>query len=160
MSYELDDIDRKILQLLQQDGRMTNAALAEAVGLTPTPMLQRLRKLEQKGVITGYRAVIDARSVARATMALLHVQLTEHRLENHRRFVHEARQMPEVLEVHHVAGEDDFILKVAVEDIAAYEHFLLDRLSQIPGIDRVCTTFILSTSKDEGISPLGGLKGG
>ena len=78
MSYDLDDIDRKILRLLQADGRMTNAALAEAVGLTPTPMLQRMRKLEQKGVIAGYRAVLDPTACERATQAFALVELKEH----------------------------------------------------------------------------------
>lgn len=155
MSYELDDIDRKILRLLQQDGRMTNAALAEEVGLTPTPMLQRLRKLEQRGVIAGYRAVLDPVACERATQAYAHIELKEHTTENHERFVREVRTMEEVLEIHHVAGEVDFVLKVAVKDIAAYERFLLDRLNRVPGIARTNSIFILSSTKDEGITPLG-----
>ncbi|MEW6282405.1 MAG: Lrp/AsnC family transcriptional regulator [Candidatus Eremiobacterota bacterium] len=153
-NYELDQIDRNILRLLQVDGRMTNAALAEAVGLTPTPMLQRIRKLEQKGVITGYSARVDPAAVGRATMAFVHVQLTEHRLQNHERFLKAVRAMPEVLEAYHVAGDDDFLLKVAVRDIAAYERFLLDRLARVPGIDRARSTFILSCARCEGALPI------
>lgn len=155
MSYVLDDIDRKILRLLQADGRMTNAALAEAVGLTPTPMLQRLRKLEQRGVIAGYRAVLDAEACERPTRAFAQVELKEHTTENHQRFVREVQQMEEVLEIHHVAGEVDFVLKVAVKDLAAYERFLLDRLNRVPGIARTNSIFILSSSKSEGIVPMG-----
>ncbi len=154
MSYDLDDIDRKILRLLQADGRMTNAALAEAVGLTPTPMLQRMRKLEQKGVIAGYRAVLDPTACERATQAFALVELKEHNSANHERFVRAVGEMDEVLEVHHMAGEVDFILKVAVKDIAAYERFLLDQLNRIPGIARTNSIFVLSSSKDEGITPL------
>lgn len=156
MSYELDDIDRKILRLLQKDGRMTNAALAEAVGLTPTPMLQRLRKLEARGVIGGYRARLDPVACERATQALALVELKEHNTANHERFLRDVKKMDEVLEIHHMAGEVDFVLKVAVKDIAAYERFLLDRLNQLPGVARTNSIFILSTSKEEGIAPLGG----
>lgn len=155
MSYVLDDTDRKILRLLQADGRMTNASLAEAVGLTPTPMLQRLRKLEQRGVIAGYRAVLDAEACERSTRAFAQVELKEHNTENHERFVREVQQMEEVLEIHHVAGEVDFVLKVAVKDLAAYERFLLDRLNRVPGIARTNSIFILSSSKSEGIVPMG-----
>jgi Lrp/AsnC family leucine-responsive transcriptional regulator len=145
-SAELDAIDRQILRLLQENGRMTNAALAEAVGLTATPMVQRIKKLEQRGVIAGYSAVVDARAIGRGTTAYVHVKQAEHSLENHRRFVETVAEFPEVLECHHIAGEEDFLLKVVVRDIGEYEQFLLHRLSTIPGIDRVKTTFVLSTS--------------
>ena len=143
----LDEIDRQIVNLLLQDGRMTNAALAEAVGLTPTPMLARMRKLEQRGVIRGYTARVDPAAVGRATVAFLHVQMARHENESYQNFLQETARMEEVLEVHHVAGEDDFILKVGVADIAAFERFLLDRLNAIPGIHRTRTTFVLSTPK-------------
>jgi Lrp/AsnC family leucine-responsive transcriptional regulator len=144
---ELDEIDRKILRLLQENGRMTNAALAEATGLTQTPTLQRLRKLEQRGVITGYAAIVDARAIGRGTMAFVLVKQSEHRATSHKRFVQAVAGIPEIVECHHIAGEDDFMLKVVVRDIAAYERFLIDGLARIPGIDRVKTAFVLSTSK-------------
>jgi Lrp/AsnC family leucine-responsive transcriptional regulator len=144
---EIDEIDRKILRLLQENGRMTNAALADEVGLTATPMLQRIRKLEQRGVITGYAAVVDPKSVGRGTIAFVLVKQKEHRIESHKRVLAALAVVPEVIECHHVAGEDDFLLKVAVRDIAEYERFLLDRLALIPGIDRVKTIFVLSTAK-------------
>jgi Lrp/AsnC family transcriptional regulator, leucine-responsive regulatory protein len=145
--YEIDEIDRKILRLLQENGRMTNAALAEAVGLTATPMLQRIRKLEQRGVITGYTALVDPKTVGRGTIAYVLVKQAEHRLGSHKRFVQAVAGVPEVIECHHVAGEDDFMLKVVVRDIGEYERFLLDRLARIANIDRVKTIFVLSTAK-------------
>jgi Lrp/AsnC family leucine-responsive transcriptional regulator len=152
---ELDEIDRKILRLLQENGRMTNAALADAVGLTATPMLQRIKKLEQRGVITGYRAVVNPRAVGRGTTAFVHVKQAEHRLATHRRFLQSIATFPEVIECHHIAGDEDFLLKVVVRDIEEYERFLLHRLSKIPGIDRVKTTFVLSTAKADTAVPIG-----
>lgn len=152
--WGLDPIDRQILRILQQNGRMTNAALAEAVGLTATPMLQRMKKLEQRGVITGYVALVNPRAVGRGVTAFVHVKQTEHRIANHKRFLQTVAGFSEVLECHHIAGEEDFLLKVVVRDISEYEHFLLHRLSKIPGIDRVKTTFVLSTGKAETAIPI------
>jgi Lrp/AsnC family leucine-responsive transcriptional regulator len=153
-AIELDEIDRKILRLLQENGRMTNAALAEAVGLTATPMLQRIKKLEQRGVIAGYVAVVNARAVGRGTMAFVHVKQAEHRLATHKRFLQTIAAFPEVIECHHIAGDEDFLLKVVVRSIEEYEQFLLHRLTKIPGIDRVKTTFVLSTAKSETAIPI------
>ncbi|MFO0634044.1 MAG: Lrp/AsnC family transcriptional regulator [Nannocystaceae bacterium] len=150
----LDAVDREVLRLLQHNGRMTNAALAEAVGLTPTPMLARIKKLEQRGVITKYVAIADAAALDRATTAFVSVKLAAHRLATHEAFLAAVTKLPEVLECHHIAGEDDFLLKVVVRDIREYEHFLLHRLSRISGIDRVQTTFVLSTAKNETAIPI------
>ncbi len=155
----LDAIDRKVLRLVQADGRITNAALAEAVGLTPTPMLQRVRKLEQAGVIRGYVGLVDGAKVGKSTTAFVQVKLREHSSKSHKRFVDEMAAVPEVLEVHHVAGEEDFLLKVVVRDIAQYESLLLGWLNRIAGIDRVTTTFVLSTRKAETAVPIDDVEG-
>jgi DNA-binding Lrp family transcriptional regulator len=151
---DLDETDRAILRILQDNGRTTNAALAEAVGLTATPMLARIKKLEQSGAIQRYTAVVDRFALGRGTMAFVMVKLAEHRLPAHNRFLETVSAYPEVLEVHHVSGEEDFILKVVVRDIEEYEHFLLHRLTRVPGIDRVTTTFVLSTRKSETAIPI------
>lgn len=153
--FWIDDIDRQILALLQQNGRMTNAALSEAVGLTATPLQQRVKKLEQRGVITGYAALVDRSAVGRATLAFVHVKLAQHRIDTHRQFLALVDDLPEVLECHHIAGEHDFLLKVAVRDIPEYERFLLHRLSNEMAIDRVKTTFVLSSHKDAKTVPIG-----
>jgi Lrp/AsnC family leucine-responsive transcriptional regulator len=150
----LDEIDRKILKLLQKNGRMTNAALAEAVGLTATPMLQRIKKLEQRGVIRGYAALVDPAAVGRGTTAYVLVKQSIHDLDTHARFVEAMGEYSEVLECRHIAGEEDYLLKVVVRDIAEYERFLLHRLTKVPGIDRVKTIFVLSTSKEETAVPI------
>lgn len=159
-SVALDAIDRRVLRLLQENGRLTNAALAEAVGLTATPLLQRIRKLEQRGVIRKYVALIEPAAVDRSTMAFVLVKLAAHSLTTHEHFLAAVRNMPEVLECHHIAGDEDFLLKVVVRDIREYESFLLHRLSPITEVDRVKTTFVLSTSKSETSVPIEDPQGG
>ena len=146
----LDEIDRKILLLLQGGGRMTNAALADAVGLTPTPMLQRMRRLEQSGVIKGYMAIVDPAKVGKPILAFVHVTLKGHGLALHKKLLDIVEGLEEVIECHHIAGDEDFLLKVAARDIAELEGFLLRRLSTSGVIGRVKTTFVLSTSKSHG----------
>jgi DNA-binding Lrp family transcriptional regulator len=155
---ELDAIDCQIIALLQNDGRMTNAALADAVGLTPTPMLQRIRKLEQSGVIQRYTAVVDAAKVGRPVLAFVHVTLKNHGMQNHNKLVAIANALPQVLECHHIAGEEDFLLKVCVKDIAELEQLLLRDLSASGIVGRVNTTLVLSSSKLSGsIEPVEGV---
>jgi Lrp/AsnC family leucine-responsive transcriptional regulator len=157
MDNSLDEIDYQILHLLQQNGRMTNAALAEAVGLTPTPMLQRIKKLEHRGVIRGYTAIIDPIAMGLGLIGYVAVQMTKHRLEIHQEFVAEVLKFPEVLECHHVSGEDDYLLKVLVRDMQAYEDFLLRRLTKVTEISRVKTTFVMSSPKMVMTIPVTGL---
>ncbi len=148
-------MDRQILRLLQENGRITIAALSDAVGLTPTPLRQRIEKLEQAGVIRGYAARLDPARLGRATLAFVHVTLREHALPVHQAFIETIVKLPEVIEVHHIAGEEDFLLKVMVRDIAAFEGFLLGRLTAgTPGIGRVKTTFVLSTAKADAPVPI------
>lgn len=154
-SAAVDATDREILRLLQENGRLTIAALSDAIGLTPTPLRQRIEKLEQAGVIRGYAARIDPAKVGRATLAFVHVTLKEHSFEVHQAFLDHIVTLPEVIEVHHLAGEEDFLLKVLVRDIAAFEGFLLGRLTAgTPGIGRVKTTFVLSSAKPGAPVPL------
>ena len=152
--HSIDATDRKILALLQKDGRMTNAALAETLGLTATPTLQRVRKLEEAGIIRGYVALVDPATLGQSTMVWVQVTLQEHQLTTHTAFVDAVTAFAEVLEVHHVAGAEDFVLKVVVADIAQYEDWLLHKLTQVPGIDRVESTFVLSTRKAETAIPV------
>ncbi|MFO0616840.1 MAG: Lrp/AsnC family transcriptional regulator [Polyangiaceae bacterium] len=148
----LDAIDRQVLRTLQEDGRIANNALAQSVGLTPTPMLQRLKRLEQSGAIEKYVAIVDPAAAGCPTLAFIHVTLKSHELGLHKSFVDLVQKLDEVLECHHIAGDEDFLLKVAVPDIPALEHFLLHRISTSKAIGRVKTTFVLSSSKKN--SPL------
>lgn len=142
----IDPIDREILRLLQADGRMSATALAEAVGLTPTPLRQRVERLERSGAIQGYTARVDPAAAGRPTLAFVHVTLRNHTAEIHDNFVRRIATFTEVISAHHIAGEEDFLLEVRVRDIAAFETFLLHKLTDAPGVGRIKTTFALSTA--------------
>lgn len=153
-TFTLDAVDRRIVALLERDGRMTNAALAEAVGLTATPMLARVRKLEEAGVIRGYAALVDAAKLGRPVLAFVHVTLKDHGLANHKKLVGIVTRLPHVLECHHIAGEEDMLLKVCLRDIAELEHLLLEELSASGLIGRVKTTLVLSSYKSTTAVPV------
>lgn len=145
---KLDDIDLQILQILQQHGRMTNAKLAQQVGLSAPPMLERVKKLERLGIITGYRAILDAKRLGRDFFVFVAVNVNVSELSNVERFEKQLSEMPEVLECHHIAGDIDFLLKVNVEDQEAYKGFVTENLAKIKGISRLHSWVVLSTIKD------------
>lgn len=149
MNNSLDHIDKKILMLLQANGRITNAELAKQVGLSPPPMLERVRKLEKNGYIRKYVALIDPKKLDQNTMAFVSVSLRFHQKKAIQQFVTEIQKIPEVLECHHITGEEDYLLKVVMKDIEEYKRFLLDKLTQFSGISKIKTSFILTTLKQE-----------
>lgn len=143
----LDTIDRRLLEILQLDGRITNVDLARAVDLTPAPTLERVRKLEVAGYVKGYTALLEASKLGYGTMAFVSVVLRSHTYETSVRFRDACDRIPEVLECHHIAGDEDFLLKVVAADPSDYERFVLETLTRIPGIEKIKTTFVLSSSK-------------
>lgn len=146
---ELDQTNRKILNILQQNGRITNAEISERVGLSPATTLERLKKLERQGYIRGYVALLDRKKVDRGTLAFAHVSLTQHTRETVSGFKEAIAELPEVLEVFHMAGEYDFILKLALESVSHYEEFAVNRLTSIPFIGRIRTSFVLREVKND-----------
>jgi Lrp/AsnC family leucine-responsive transcriptional regulator len=149
-------IDRQILEILQRQGRIPNVQLAAEVGLSPPAVFERVRKLEERGVIERYVALVDHRKVGLGTVAFVAVSLNLHQkdsIENFHGFVSECGT---VLECYHIAGTEDYLLKIYSRDIDDYEHFLLNTLTKIEGIDRVKTMFVLSTLKRETALPFEG----
>ena len=128
----LDRIDRNILQLLQQDGRLANVELAKAVGLSPTPCLERVRRLERDGYITGYVALADPQKLNASTQAFIQVSLTNTSTENLRDFNARISAMPEVEACHMVAGGFDYLLKIRCSDMLHYQQFPGEHLAAIP----------------------------
>jgi DNA-binding Lrp family transcriptional regulator len=155
MGHALDATDRRILELLQQDGSATNAELAEHIGLTPAPTFERVRRLEAGGYIRKYVALADQRKLGMPVTAFVSVILESHRLETSENFRDAVERLPEVLECHHIAGDEDFLLKVVAASPEDYERFVLERLTQIQGIEKVKTIFVLSSSKLETAIPVG-----
>lgn len=139
----LDAADRKIIRALQADGRMTNARLAEEVGLSPSACLRRLRMLEQSGVIRGYTAIIDEH--VREEMAVVIVQITLERLTDSylRKFEAAIRKCPEIRECYLMTGGSDYLLRVEASNTADYERIHTDVLSNLPGVTRIHSSFAL-----------------
>jgi Lrp/AsnC family leucine-responsive transcriptional regulator len=145
----LDQTDRAILRLLQEDGSMTNTGLAERVGLTPAPTLERVRKLEREGYIRKYVALADQAKLGRPVTAFVSVIMKSHGQLTDASLRKAVAKLPEVLECHHIAGEEDYLLKVIAASPTDYERFVLGKLMKITGIEKVKTTFVLSSSKLE-----------
>ncbi|MEI4472640.1 Lrp/AsnC family transcriptional regulator [Frigidibacter sp. MR17.24] len=146
-SHRLDRIDRRILRELQRDGRQSNAQLAEAVGLTPSPCWQRTRRLETLGFIRGYAALLDQRLLGAAETVILEIALDHHDDAALEAFGRAMVAIPEVLEVWLTTGEYDYFLKVAVNGTAGYEEFLRTKLYRVPGIRHSRSSFTLRCLK-------------
>jgi Lrp/AsnC family leucine-responsive transcriptional regulator len=151
----IDDVDKNILVILQENGKITNVQLAAKVGLSPPAVLERVKKLEERGIIEKYVAILNEKSVGKRSIAYVSVSLSMHQLETIENFRKKILECPDVLECYHIAGEDDYLLKIANEDIDSYEQFLLHTLTKIPGINKIKTTFVLSTIKKDTMLPLG-----
>jgi Lrp/AsnC family leucine-responsive transcriptional regulator len=143
----LDDVDIHILRLLQEDGRITNADLARIVGLSAPSVLQRVRKLEELGVIRGYSTLLSPEAVGFGLTVFVQISLQLHQDQPISRFLRSIRALPEVLECYHVSGEFDFLVKVAVRDVSSYQKLVIERLSQIKGIGKIESCFVLGTEK-------------
>lgn len=145
---KLDQTDLKLLNLLQKDAKMKHKELAAQLGLTVTPVYERIKRLEKTGVIKQYVALLDGKKVDRELVAFSMVKLEKHTLENLEIFESKVMEIPEVLECYHIAGEYDYILKVAVKDMNAYQEFAVKKLSTIKNIATVQSSFAMSVLKN------------
>jgi Lrp/AsnC family leucine-responsive transcriptional regulator len=152
---QLDRYDWQILQVLQREGRISNQDLADRIGLSPSPCLRRVRTLEESGLITGYRALLDARKLGLSLMALIHISMDQHTPERFSTFDARIAEIPELLECLLITGQDaDYQLKVVVRDMDAYQELLLDRITRIPGVTGVHSSFVLRQVVDKTALPL------
>lgn len=149
----MDAIDKKILRTLSRQGRLTNAELAEQVGLSPSPCWTRVKRLEQGGVIKGYAAVLDQAALGLPDTVFIEVMMERHDEAQLQRFEAAVKDIPEILECHLVTGEYDYVIKAAVGGTAGYERLLRDRLYRLPGVRHTRTSFALRSLKQE-LSPL------
>ncbi|TYR29815.1 Lrp/AsnC family transcriptional regulator [Mesorhizobium microcysteis] len=156
-ALKLDPIDLRILDAIQRDGRITKLALAERVGLSPTPCWMRLRRLEKAGIISGYHARVEPRLVAPIATVLMEVTLASHRQADFDRFERAVRASPEVVACWSVGGGIDYMLKVVARDIDAYQRFVDALLEREIGIDRYFTYIVTRTVKDEPALPMDAL---
>lgn len=142
-----DDIDVRILGLLQDNGRMTNVELAERVGLTAPPCLRRVRALEQQGAITGYHAALDSAALGYNLTVFAMVSLKSQAESDLRAFEQLVASIPEVRECHMLNGEIDFILKIVAQDLQSFQQILTTRLTTAPNVEHVKTSLTIRTSK-------------
>ena len=143
----LDDIDRKILRLLAQDGRISNQRLAEQVNLSSTPCWNRVKALEDMGIISGYAAILDQRALGMPDIVIIEVTLDHHDKGILNRFGEALSGLPEVMEAYLVTGDYDYLIKVAVTGTEGYERFLRQKLYKLPGIRHSRSTFALRCLK-------------
>ena len=150
----IDLTDRRMLEILQRDGRISNAALAEQLHLSPSPCLRRLRALEREGVITGYTALLDRQKLGLGLTVFVELQVEGHSDRTAAAISEALRATPEVISAHIVSGAADFRLEVVVQDLAGYERLMFDTLLRLPNIGDVRSNFALRTVKSAGPLPL------
>jgi Lrp/AsnC family leucine-responsive transcriptional regulator len=150
----LDAIDRKILALLQQDGRMSLATLADKVGLSPSPCLRRVRLMEKAGIIARYVAVLNQRAVGLPVSVFISIKLESQREEALTKFGRAIARWPEVLECYLMTGPRDYLLRVVVADLNAYEQFLKTKLTRLDGIASIESSFALEQVKYTNVLPV------
>ncbi|ACX95029.1 Lrp/AsnC family transcriptional regulator [Halothiobacillus neapolitanus] len=151
----LDRYDRQILTLLQENGRLSNQELADAIGLSASPCLRRVRALEESGLILGYRALLDARKLGLNLVALLHISMDQHTPERFAHFEQQVARLPEVIECLLITGQTaDYQLKVIVTDMDAYQILLLNQITRIEGVTGVQTSFVLRRVLDKTSLPI------
>ena len=151
---QLDNLDRRILDALQRNAKLSNVQLAEEVGLSPSPCLRRVRLLEEAGVIRGYHAQLDRSKAGLGLTVLVGVKVERHHDESANAFRAAVIDLPEVISCHVVSGESDFLLQVVLPDLASYEDFLFSTLLKLPAVSDIRSNFAISTVKSQTAVPL------
>jgi Lrp/AsnC family transcriptional regulator len=153
-ALDLDPIDRRILEWLQKEPGINAGELGEKIGLSQSAVWRRMQSLREQGVIVDQPVKIDRQKVGLNTMVFAHVKLTSHGRSNLAEFSDAVRQYPEVLDCYVLLGNVDFLLRIVTEDIKAYEQFFFEKLSQLPGIQEVNSSIVLSDIKHTTVLPI------
>ncbi|WP_422351738.1 Lrp/AsnC family transcriptional regulator [Flagellimonas sp.] len=151
---ELDEIDKKLVQLLQEDSKKTTKQYADSLNLSKTAVYERIRRLERQGVVTGYVALVDKSKIQRNFTVLCHIRLAQHIKENVLRFEREVLKLQEVSECFHVSGDYDYILKIHVENMEKYREFMVTKLTAISNIGSTQSSFVISEVKHSTAIPI------
>ncbi len=150
----LDRIDRRILEQLQDDGRLSNQELAERVALSPSPCLRRVRGLERAGIIRGYAALLDPLQVGLGLLAFVTVKLEKRGKMPVDQFTRAVQAWPEVIACFSMTGDMDYLMRVQVEDLEHYSRFIMEKLLKQPGVIDIRTNFVLERIKETTALPL------
>lgn len=148
MNYILDFVDLDILHALQEDARLSVRQLATRVHRSPTPVFERLRRLENEGVVKGYTVVLDQDKVGRGFTVFCNVKLSRISTDIHTDFASAIQKMPEVAECYNTSGQYDYLLKIQVPDMKSYRTFVTDRLGRLPMLDSVQSIFVMEELKN------------
>jgi len=151
---ELDSTDTKILKLLQENSRLTIREMASQMHLSTTPIFERIKRMEKEKVIEKYVALVSPKKIGKSMFAFVDISLKEHRKEAVEEFVDQVIQFPEVMECHHISGNADFVIKVLLKDMEAYNQFVLEKLSIVPNIGHLESRFCLSVRKYSTVIPI------
>ncbi len=153
-AYQPDTTDLAILRLLQEDAFLTHKELAGKLGLSTTPVYERIRRMEREGIIKGYVALIDRARVNKPLVVMCAVSLKEHAQRRLQQFEQSVCALPEVTEVLHIAGGFDYLLKVVVRDMAEYQHFIVNKLAGLDNVGTAQSSFVLTELKQSTAVPL------
>ncbi|MFC8130674.1 Lrp/AsnC family transcriptional regulator [Streptomyces sp. NPDC057302] len=150
----MDDVDRKILAELQDDGRLTVTELAARVRLSLSPCHRRLRELERSGAIRGYRAILDARAVGLSFEALVFVTMRQEDRDTVSAFEHALTEIPEILQAERLFGDPDYLVRIVSKDLPAFQRLYDDKLATLPGVQRLSSTLVMKHVVNERALPL------
>ena len=147
MNYQIDAIDRRIIKLLQQDGKMKIKEVAHHLKMSNTPIFDRIKRLERTGFIKGYTAIVDQKKLGFQLVAFCSVNLERHHTDIIQQFEKEVKELEEVEECYHIAGMFDYLLKINVKDMADYQHFIAKKLANLANIGKVQSSFVMTEIK-------------
>jgi len=150
----IDDADRRLLRILQQDGRITNQELAARSAMSPSACLERTRRLKDRGIIRGTVALLDPAKLDQAFLVFVEVMLERTTGDVFRKFSEAVAERPEILECHMVAGGFDYLLKLRLPDMATYRRFLIDELAELPGVRETRTYAVMDEVKNTTALPI------
>jgi DNA-binding Lrp family transcriptional regulator len=148
MNNKMDEIDRRIVSELQQDGKMKIKELAAKLNMTNSPIFERIKKLEFEGIISGYHAQINPKKLGFQLVAYCSVTLENHHKQTIEQFVDDVKDLPEILECYHIAGLFDYLLKIVVRDMEHYQYFVTQKLAILNNIARVQSSFVMTEIKN------------
>lgn len=151
---KLDSFDKKILKILQEDGCISNLDLANKIGLSATPTFERVKKLEKMNLIKGYHAEVDSRSLGLGIETFMLVSLSNSKANATASFIRQVHEIDEIVECHRITGTSDYLFKIMVKDITAYEHLAMEKIRKIKEIGQIESLVILSTIKKSHTVPM------
>ena len=151
----IDPTDKSILALLQNDGKITFKEIASQLNLTTTPVYERIKRLEREGYIKSYKAILDRKKIGLNLLVFCNISLKEHQASYLAQFEKDIKEFNEVIACYHIAGMYDYLIKISVEDMDVYQHFIANKLANIKNIARVQSSFVMTEVKSAVDLPLG-----